>query len=475
MPRPNPPPTPGSSSDLRAKEGPHDAPAFVLPPTAFAEVDRASNSSSTPSNNGSDSSYRPISPGTSTEKTRKRSSQPHMSVITKDDFSLPPPPTRSRKIIQMKPRELDQEPAQPTNSSNQSAKSSNAAAQPAGGKKNAGKGNTAAGRKIARKTAHSLIERRRRSKMNEEFGVLKDMIPACQGQDMHKLAILQVSVVVLQHITIASLTTRSQAGIDYLRYLEQCVNDLQAQNNSPRPPPPSTRAQADEELDSGDEMEESHDPSPHPTSTSTSRPPTAPTTSTHEPPPAPLQKTNSIISLPSLSQITTNSPSVFSTNAGAAGQGRHYSISSTSQASYSPYIHSNQASPAFGPQLSHIPHYNAPGFGLGSPALQPLDSAAPSHQHHPQYLRHVAEGASEHLLGSSSGPPSDREKSRAATPRQHGAPRSELELDQEATAALLMLNSDRRQWRGPTGFAKGEEDRRGSGGGGMSVRDLLSG
>jgi hypothetical protein len=51
---------------------------------------------------------------------------------------------------------------------------------------------TAAGRKIARKTAHSLIERRRRSKMNEEFGVLKDMIPACKGQEMHKLAILQV-------------------------------------------------------------------------------------------------------------------------------------------------------------------------------------------------------------------------------------------------------------------------------------------
>lgn len=50
-----------------------------------------------------------------------------------------------------------------------------------------------AGRKIARKTAHSLIERRRRSKMNEEFGVLKDMIPACTGE-MHKLAILQVSV-----------------------------------------------------------------------------------------------------------------------------------------------------------------------------------------------------------------------------------------------------------------------------------------
>ena len=55
--------------------------------------------------------------------------------------------------------------------------------------------NTAAGRKMARKTAHSLIERRRRSKMNEEFGVLKDMIPACTGQEMHKLAILQVGMI----------------------------------------------------------------------------------------------------------------------------------------------------------------------------------------------------------------------------------------------------------------------------------------
>jgi hypothetical protein len=38
-----------------------------------------------------------------------------------------------------------------------------------------------------------LIERRRRSKMNEEFAVLKSLIPACTGE-MHKLAILQVSV-----------------------------------------------------------------------------------------------------------------------------------------------------------------------------------------------------------------------------------------------------------------------------------------
>jgi hypothetical protein len=60
------------------------------------------------------------------------------------------------------------------------------------GKKKQPTSTSVAGRKIARKTAHSLIERRRRSKMNEEFGVLKDMIPACKDQEMHKLAILQV-------------------------------------------------------------------------------------------------------------------------------------------------------------------------------------------------------------------------------------------------------------------------------------------
>lgn len=77
------------------------------------------------------------------------------------------------------------------NAIEESPKSSNTKA-PAASKKKAPSSTSVAGRKIARKTAHSLIERRRRSKMNEEFGVLKDMIPACNGE-MHKLAILQVS------------------------------------------------------------------------------------------------------------------------------------------------------------------------------------------------------------------------------------------------------------------------------------------
>ena len=43
--------------------------------------------------------------------------------------------------------------------------------------------------------------------MNAEFGVLKSMIPACNGVEMHKLAILQ-------------------ASIEYLKYLEECVERL---------------------------------------------------------------------------------------------------------------------------------------------------------------------------------------------------------------------------------------------------------
>ena len=38
--------------------------------------------------------------------------------------------------------------------------------------------------------------------MNEEFGVLKDMIPACRDQEMHKLAILQVRTCSLDVHTI---------------------------------------------------------------------------------------------------------------------------------------------------------------------------------------------------------------------------------------------------------------------------------
>lgn len=143
----------------------------------------------------------PNTPGTpfpmqasETVKSRRRSSAAN-GHQQKDQFALPPPPTRSRKIIQMKPRE-EAAPAAAASGLKAASKTGAGGAasttQAAGTKRKQPSATSAAGRKIARKTAHSLIERRRRSKMNEEFAVLKSLIPACTGE-MHKLAILQVS------------------------------------------------------------------------------------------------------------------------------------------------------------------------------------------------------------------------------------------------------------------------------------------
>lgn len=202
MPRPEAPPTPAASLDITGKSStnaPQLENGFALPPAALGGSRGSIGSSSAPSENASDSSYRPPSPSSPVASSkpghaRKRSSTTvQQSVITKDDYSLPPPPTRSRKIIQMKPKD-SQEASKPQPQS-QGTKTATTSAATNGSKKKQANNATAAGRKIARKTAHSLIERRRRSKMNEEFGVLKDMIPACRGQEMHKLAILQVRIV----------------------------------------------------------------------------------------------------------------------------------------------------------------------------------------------------------------------------------------------------------------------------------------
>jgi hypothetical protein len=193
MPRPSLPPTPGSSVDIKGKDGPQFGQmSFELPPPALNPVDSRPSSASTKSSSAS--SYHPTSPKSPTVSqtniqgaSRRRSSVAQTNA--KDVFTLPPPPTRSRKIIQMKPRG-----EQPVDLEGEVVKGPTAKAGPApANKKKQPSATSVAGRKIARKTAHSLIERRRRSKMNEEFGVLKSMIPACTGE-MHKLAILQVSI-----------------------------------------------------------------------------------------------------------------------------------------------------------------------------------------------------------------------------------------------------------------------------------------
>jgi hypothetical protein len=192
MPPPQHPPTPASSTEIKGKDGSQFSSlmSFELPPPATQGMESQPSSASSVKSSSA-SSYHPTSPTSpaigEAVKIRRRSSA--AQAPAKDAFALPPPPTRSRKIIQMKPRGQAEEIPEEVSESSKSA--TTRAAAPASKKKQPSS-TSVAGRKIARKTAHSLIERRRRSKMNEEFGVLKDMIPACTGE-MHKLAILQVS------------------------------------------------------------------------------------------------------------------------------------------------------------------------------------------------------------------------------------------------------------------------------------------
>lgn len=172
----------------------------------------------------------------------------------------------------------------------------------------------------------------------------------------------------------------------------------------------------------------------------------------------------SLASLPSMSAFAP-SPSILPTTTGISHgyTNRHYSISSASQtSSFSPYIHSTHTSPFFGPSYtgSHGGSHNDPGtFSLTSPALKAQEDA--------QHFRlgsannsggngngSVNNGGIQHLALSNSNSNSSESSTAAEVRRQQ-------DLDHEATAALLMLNSDRRDWKDKNGR-------------GMSVRDLLS-
>lgn len=402
MPRPGLPLTPGSSSDIKGKDGTQQLASFQLsfelPPPAIYDASRISPTMSSQVSPTDTKSQQvgTASPGTTypmqpaeAVKARRRSSA---ARDAKDNsFALPPPPTRSRKIIQMKPRQegssdnTNKEKAKTTSKS--TAKTTTTAANskataPQGDaatddktKKKQPSATSAAGRKIARKTAHSLIERRRRSKMNEEFAVLKGMIPACTG-DMHKLSILQ-------------------ASIEYIRYLEDCVSKLKAQQEE------------DGQTESGRQTPTGRERLPsirefHPT---------------FQGDPAgddDIEMEDSDVTSPALNAMSDHNARHPSASPALPPQdSRHraqsYSSASTDHRRYS-YSVSAGTSPAFGPQIYGAPHYarsdaSAPGSALTSPALNP-----------------------------------------------------QSELDQEAMAALLMLNNDRRDSKGR----------------GLSVRDLLS-
>ncbi|RYO98536.1 hypothetical protein DL764_007071 [Monosporascus ibericus] len=385
MPRPAMPPTPASSTELRVQDSTKQLSslqmAFELPPSALEAGGRVGAGARTSPAASPLKAQFPMQPS-ETVKSRRRSS----AAAQKETFALPPPPTRSRKIIQMKPRGQD-EPAEsssaPAKGGTQVASKNNTTGT--GSKRKQPSATSAAGRKIARKTAHSLIERRRRSKMNEEFALLKSMIPACTGE-MHKLAILQ-------------------ASIDYVRYLEDCISKLKSQRDAEtpaaapaefRPSVPDTEELPEPEGSGGDgdgeepeDVEMTGSEAPSPTFTATTHP--------H-------------------SKQPSMSPALSPQDATRERQ-RSYSSASTTDQRYYGYSSSTPSatSPLCGPR------------GYGGYAG---DMASASH-------------------------------STLASPAL--APQLE---DQEATAALLMLNADR---RGVIGGGSGSGPARG-----MSVRDLLS-
>ncbi|KAK1776168.1 hypothetical protein QBC45DRAFT_225557 [Copromyces sp. CBS 386.78] len=406
-------PTPVSSADMKAQEYPSLASLqmlFELPPPAIIP----SNASGTPPQ--TPEKLYPMQPS-ETVKSRRRAAT--VTGPSKNDFALPPPPTRSRKIIQMKPREVAAAPPLAPNSKGSTAgtdpesTATNAASTiPTTTTGGAKKKQTAAGRKIARKTAHSLIERRRRSKMNEEFALLKSLIPACTGE-MHKLAILQ-------------------ASIEYIKYLEDCVAKLQARHQSdaseresatkslPTPsghetfhPEVAFAFSAREEVRPDDDVEMSDSsggPSP------ASSPPLGATNSFHQPSVSPA--------IPP--QQSKDRHGSISLGVASVDQQRHYSFSGSSVT----------ASPA--------------GFGAGG-----------------------------QLYGSNGNTHDPRTAPFPALTSPYLASRNDL--DHEATAALLMLNqqtqTDRRASTTntdvPTGAATAAAGTMRTGRG-MSVRDLLS-
>ncbi|KAI2466132.1 hypothetical protein F4781DRAFT_434678 [Annulohypoxylon bovei var. microspora] len=366
------PPTPASSTEIKGQDHSHQLStlqmSFELPPSAIGQHAKSqappSASKTSPISPSTKTSY-PVQPS-ETVKSRRRS-----SAAQKETFALPPPPTRSRRIIQMKPRPQD-EPAEQTASDKAASTNAGKNAGGAGSKKKQPSATSAAGRKIARKTAHSLIERRRRSKMNEEFAVLKGLIPACTGE-MHKLAILQ-------------------ASIEYVRYLEDCISKLKEQredqSTTPAPPqfklPPSNDDDVydmeDEEEEEGQDVEMANSEAPSPVYAQT----------------------------PARSNQSSISPALVAQD--ARGRQQSYSSVSTEYRHYS-YSGPSTTSPVFGPQgyPQHVGTTSASHSTITSPTLRP-----------------------------------------------------QQEIDQEASAALLLLNVDR---RGAYNTGPGR---------GMSVRDLLS-
>jgi hypothetical protein len=250
--------------------------------------------------------------------------------------------------------------------------------------------------------------------MNEEFGVLKDMIPACEGVEMHKLAILQ-------------------AGIEYVRYLEDCIKQMKAEKEQDRKQHEEDESVEDEEDDEVEELpppnRATHTSEQHwyrkaSTATDSSSNPSPnilPQGSRYQvqPPQRPI--------LPNISSFT-NSPNPRPTSA-----------------TPTPTL----LSPAFGaihfsPDLSRTGTNSSASGGVHISQAQPSPNILPL----PQAMMSL-----------------DRQN--------NASPMSEGRAEATATAALMMLTNDRRSMAegGQTPAKAQVESARAKG---MSVRDLLT-
>ncbi|EFW23172.1 conserved hypothetical protein [Coccidioides posadasii str. Silveira] len=252
--------------------------------------------------------------------------------------------------------------------------------------------------------------------MNEEFATLKNMIPACKGQEMHKLAILQ-------------------ASIEYVNYLEQCIADLKAANIRRDSTPTSPTWNTPKEPGTGlSSYSASPEFNPHPE--------------------------------PSASYSQTTSPR-------ASGDTQSRS-SHTSPFEIIPMILPSPALPPsntpFFPPRVHRDTLSSNTSTISTVSTTSTTSSTtspiiPPHQQQQQQYQ----CQHSHQRGAST--PS-------MLPQAHSSRDSmDVDMDREATTALLMLNIDRRASSGIAdmprpAFPRGNSDAGGKNG--ISVHDLLS-
>lgn len=277
--------------------------------------------------------------------------------------------------------------------------------------------------------------------MNEEFGVLKDMIPACKGSEMHKLAILQ-------------------AGIEYVRYLQGCVERLQDRDD---PAPLDVQHQ----LAHGEEDEEDEDMDRTEHTNMEQR--TTPGASPHQRQYDQFRRASSATTATTATTSTSTSPRLhprMSTNSTLANQRQLPPIPpSVKKYSVSP--------PPISSSSQQQQQQNQPSLPTGvSPAFNAMNFSPYENTTHHQQQQHPSRSMSigklsPHILPlPHSGPISNLPpitRHGGTVSRSPDRQAGDVPAEVTATAALMMMGSDTRGRSAGSGR-----------GGRMSVQDLLS-